>query len=163
MTLVATLFYFLAVLFSPSKGLIFRFYQNRFEKNRIVREDILRQIIKKPLSDGMSVGEVAKNLEMPIKLVKKVIGKMTKSTLLSSDLNRVILSHEGIMRAEKLVRAHRLWETYQVKQMGLDTDQIHDEADNLEHFLSEELLDEIDKELGFPSKDPHDSPIPIKR
>jgi Mn-dependent DtxR family transcriptional regulator len=47
--------------------------------------------------------------------------------------------------------------------MGLRSDQIHDEADMLEHFLTEELLDEIDKTLGFPSSDPHDSPIPVKR
>ena len=44
--------------------------------------------------------------------------------------------------------------------MGLNSNQIHEEADQLEHFLSEELIDEIDKELGYPINDPHDSPIP---
>ena len=47
--------------------------------------------------------------------------------------------------------------------MGLSSDQVHEAADLIEHFLSEELLDEIDSELGFPTRDPHNSPIPAKR
>lgn len=164
MTLVATLLYFLAVLFSPSKGLLFKYFQNRQEGQRILREDILRQVIKKPLKEGMAVSMISKNLEQSQKKILSVSKMMSRSSLLSLDKGqKVILSEEGINRAEKLVRAHRLWETYQVQQMGLRSDQIHDEADKLEHFLTEELLDEIDKTLGFPAKDPHDSPIPIKR
>jgi ABC-type Mn2+/Zn2+ transport system permease subunit/Mn-dependent DtxR family transcriptional regulator len=163
MTLVATTFYFLAVLFSPSKGLIFSFHQNRLEKKRILREDILRQVIKNPLKIGMPIGVIAHNLNYQEKTISQASRFMAKSSLLSVSNDTVILSEEGINRAEQLVRAHRLWETYQVKQMGLKSDQIHDEADMLEHFLTEELLDEIDKTLGFPVSDPHDSPIPMKR
>ena len=82
--------------------------------------------------------------------------------MLAIENNEVTLTESGVAKAEKLVRAHRLWETYQVNKMGLDSNQIHAEADLIEHFLSEELLDEIDKELGYPTKDPHDSPIPSK-
>ena len=60
------------------------------------------------------------------------------------------------------MRAHRLWESYQVDTMGLTESQIHDEADRLEHLLSEEILDEVDAKLGFPITDPHGSPIPPK-
>ena len=162
MTLVATFIYFIAVLLSPSKGLLFKFNQKRIEKKRIIREDILRQVIKKPLAVGMSVNEIAQNLNLSIKKVKSFAQKMSGSSLLTTTNSYLILSEEGVQKAEKLVRAHRLWETYQVKQMGLNSNQIHDEADKLEHFLSEELIDEIDKELGYPVKDPHDSPIPKK-
>lgn len=163
MTLVATLFYFLAVFFSPSKGLIFKYNQSRIEKRRIVREDILRQVIKNPLFKGMTVDDIANNLNISVPKVKDYANRMARSRLLTTKGEHVILSKEGVAKAEQLVRAHRLWETYQVKQMGLDSSQIHEEADLLEHFLSEELIDEIDKELGFPRKDPHDSPIPEKR
>ncbi|NNE16336.1 MAG: iron chelate uptake ABC transporter family permease subunit [Saprospiraceae bacterium] len=160
MTLVATFIYFTAVLLSPSKGLLFKMNQKRIEKKRIIREDILRQVIKKPLNVGMSVGEISVNLKLPLKIVKSFANKMSKSSLLTTNGQNVILSDAGVLKAEQLVRAHRLWETYQVRQMGLDSNQIHDEADQLEHFLSEELIDEIDKQLGYPVKDPHDSPIP---
>jgi Mn-dependent DtxR family transcriptional regulator len=160
MTLVATALYFIGVLFSPSKGLIFKMNQNRVEKKRIIREDILRQVIKKPVKIGMSVDEIANNLNLSINKVKSFAQTMSKSSLITTNSNILVLSKEGIKKAEKLVRAHRLWETYQVRQMGLNSNQIHDEADQLEHFLSEELIDEIDKELGYPINDPHDSPIP---
>jgi len=64
--------------------------------------------------------------------------------------------------ALKLIRAHRLWETYLVNRLGLSPDQIHEEAENYEHFLSDELLDEVEELLGSPESDPHGSPIPSK-
>jgi len=163
MTLVATTFYFFAVMFSPSKGLIFKYNQSRLERKRILREDILRQVIKNPLNQGMKITAIASNLGYPKEKILGAAKVMSKSSLLSLNGRDIILSDEGINKAEQLVRAHRLWETYQVRQMGLKSDQIHDEADKLEHFLTEELLDEIDRTLGFPAKDPHDSPIPVKR
>ncbi len=163
MTLVATFFYFLAVVFSPTKGLLIKYVDSKREKGRILREDILRQVIKKPLKEGMAIASISERLDQNPKKISRLANFMSKSSLLSFENGKVILSEEGIQRAEKLVRAHRLWETYQVQQMGLKTDQIHDEADKLEHFLTEELLDEIDTALGFPTTDPHDSPIPVKR
>ena len=162
MTLCATFFYFLAVLFSPSQGLLFRYNQNRIEKRRILREDILRQVVKQQ-PKGTSIATLSKRLVLPEKKIKRTVSLMAKSNLLAFESGSIILTAAGIDKADQLVRAHRLWETYQVRKMGLETDQIHNEADQIEHFLTEELLDEIDIELGFPTKDPHDSPIPSKK
>ena len=162
MTICATMFYFLAVLFSPTKGILFKWNQNRIEKKRILREDILRQVVKKK-DFGMATSEIASRLSLPEIKIQSTVTIMAKSKLLAYDNEKIVLTSDGVDKAEQLVRAHRLWETYQVKKMGLDSNQIHNEADQIEHFLSEELLDEIDKELGFPTKDPHDSPIPTKR
>ena len=120
MTIVATAFYFLAVVFSPQKGLLFRHTQRRVEKKRIEREDILRQVIKNPLDAGMEISEISNRLHMKISHLRRVINTMTRSSLLSAINGKVILSKEGQEKAEQLVRAHRLWETYQVKQMGLN-------------------------------------------
>ena len=163
MTIVATLFYFLAVIFSPQKGLLFKYLQTRIEKQRIMREDVLRQIIKNPLDKGMTLTELSQRLNLSREKIKSISQVMSRSRLLSTSNGLVFLSEEGIKKAEQLVRAHRLWETYQVRQMGLSSDQVHEAADLIEHFLSEELLDEIDSELGFPTRDPHNSPIPAKR
>lgn len=72
------------------------------------------------------------------------------------------LTQVGEDEARRLVRAHRLWETYLVDQLGLDEGQIHAEAEKYEHLLTDEILDEVDRELGFPTIDPHGSPIPSK-
>lgn len=162
MTLCATLFYFIAVLLSPSQGLLFKYNQNRVEKRRIIREDILRQVIKHG-PKGTSTATLATRLMLSESKIKSTVFLMAKSNLLAMKSGSIVLTEAGINKAEQLVRAHRLWETYQVRKMGLGSDQIHNEADQIEHFLSEELLDEIDRELGFPTKDPHDSPIPSKR
>jgi hypothetical protein len=47
--------------------------------------------------------------------------------------------------------------------MGLTTEQIHEDADKYEHLLTDEILDEVDRTLGYPTTDPHGSPIPARR
>src|SRR5919109_1074798 len=62
--------------------------------------------------------------------------------------------------AVEVIRHHRLLELYLAETLGVDVDEVHDEADRLEHVLSEELEERIDKALGFPTHDPHGDPIP---
>ena len=72
----------------------------------------------------------------------------------------VVLTDEGRLRALEVLRHHRLLELYLVNRLGLSLDQVHAEAELLEHALSEELEAKIDAELGFPTHDPHGDPIP---
>ena len=70
------------------------------------------------------------------------------------------LTVEGRRVALELLRHHRLIERYLSDTLGLPLDAVHDEADRLEHALSEELEARIDERLGFPTTDPHGDPIP---
>jgi DtxR family Mn-dependent transcriptional regulator len=72
----------------------------------------------------------------------------------------VRLTDSGLGEALRMVRRHRLVETWLVKQFGYRWDEVHDEAEVLEHTLSDRLLDAIDEQLGRPSRDPHGDPIP---
>jgi len=72
----------------------------------------------------------------------------------------VVLTAEGRQRALEMLRHHRLLERYLSDRLGLSLDEVHAEADRLEHALSEELEAKIDAELGFPTHDPHGDPIP---
>ncbi len=72
----------------------------------------------------------------------------------------VSLTENGQLGALEVLRHHRLLERYLVDRLGLSLDQVHVEADRLEHALSEELEAKIDVELGFPTHDPHGDPIP---
>jgi DtxR family Mn-dependent transcriptional regulator len=72
----------------------------------------------------------------------------------------VALTDEGRRGALEVLRHHRLLERYLVDRLGLSLDEVHVEADRLEHALSEELEARIDAELGFPTHDPHGDPIP---
>ena len=72
----------------------------------------------------------------------------------------VSLTEDGRLGALEVLRHHRLLERYLVDRLGLSLDQVHAEADRLEHALSEELEAKIDAELGYPTHDPHGDPIP---
>ena len=72
----------------------------------------------------------------------------------------VSLTEEGRLGALEVLRHHRLLERYLVDRLGLSLDEVHVEADRLEHALSEELEAKIDAELGYPTHDPHGDPIP---
>jgi DtxR family transcriptional regulator, Mn-dependent transcriptional regulator len=72
----------------------------------------------------------------------------------------VALTEQGRRGALEVLRHHRLLERYLVDRLGLSLDEVHAEAELLEHALSEELEAKIDAELGFPTHDPHGDPIP---
>jgi DtxR family Mn-dependent transcriptional regulator len=72
----------------------------------------------------------------------------------------VSLTPAGERVALEVIRHHRLLELYLAETLGLHVDEVHDEADRLEHAISEELEAKIDSALGYPTHDPHGDPIP---
>ena len=72
----------------------------------------------------------------------------------------VRLSRAGEKLAALVLRRHRLIELFLVKVMGMSWTEVHDEAENLEHAVSDRLIDRIDEMLGRPEVDPHGDPIP---
>lgn len=90
-------------------------------------------------------------------MVKKLSGK---KLIHYEPYQGVQLTEAGRKLAMKTVRRHRLWEMFLVQFLGYSWDEIHDEAERLEHITSEELERRIDKALGYPKFDPHGDPIP---
>jgi len=72
----------------------------------------------------------------------------------------ITLTDAGRAEALRMVRRHRLVETWLVEGFGYAWDEVHDEAEVLEHVLSDRLLTAIDAQLGHPVRDPHGDPIP---
>lgn len=157
MVVVSAIMYLTASLFAPSKGVVVKWIQDRAQRKLIEREDILKYLSKG--RTNASPASISEALEIPMSRVANRISEMTSSGLLMNK-GGLLLSAKGSEKAAGLVRAHRLWETYQVDKMGLNQEQIHDEAESFEHLLSDEILDEVDRKLGYPETDPHGSPIP---
>jgi len=74
----------------------------------------------------------------------------------------VRLTALGERKAIEVIRHHRLLELYLARALGYSWDKVHDEADKLEHVISEEFEDKLDALLGYPTVDPHGDPIPSK-
>ena len=72
----------------------------------------------------------------------------------------VTLTEHGRINAVAMIRRHRLLETFLVRTLDYEWDEVHEEADRLEHAVSDSLIDRIDRVLGYPSRDPHGDPIP---
>lgn len=88
------------------------------------------------------------------------------SRLLNEDLidyipyQGVKLTDIGSQIARKLVRKHRLWETFLYEKLNYDWTDVHEEADKLEHASSDLLIERLDEYLNYPKNDPHGGPIP---
>jgi len=156
-SIVATIFYFFAVLFSPIHGLVFKKLRERKETIRIEKEDIIKYLSKNTKS---SMDSIAAYIGLADSKAKSLIGSLVTSNFITGQNNAYELTTKGVEQANELIRAHRLWETYQVEAMGLKEHQIHNYAEHMEHHLTGEILTEIDKDLGYPENDPHGSPIP---
>lgn len=72
----------------------------------------------------------------------------------------VVLTDDGREHAVSMIRRHRLIETFLVEVLGYEWDEVHEEADRLEHSVSDGLIHRVDRLLGFPARDPHGDPIP---
>src|SRR5699024_5087936 len=72
----------------------------------------------------------------------------------------VALTDDGRALALRMLRRHRLIETFLVAELGYTWDEVHDEAEQLEHVISDRMLDRMSAALGHPTRDPHGDPIP---
>jgi DtxR family Mn-dependent transcriptional regulator len=72
----------------------------------------------------------------------------------------VLLTEEGRKATMRVVRRHRLLETFLVRMLGLDWSEVHEEAEVLEHHLSDRMVNALDRALGHPTEDPHGHSIP---
>lgn len=93
--------------------------------------------------------------------VTAMLKRMAKLGLVEHEPYRgVRLSPEGERVALEVIRHHRLLEAYLSEKLGMPWDRVHDEAEVLEHYISEELEERIAAALGHPDRDPHGDPIP---
>jgi Mn-dependent DtxR family transcriptional regulator len=160
MAVTATIFYLLALIFAPKKGLIFRQLNKVKLRSKILFEDTLKQSFKLHEINQLSREALKNKLGFTSATFDKQLRLLRGRKLLLEDSTGLKLTDLGITKANELVRAHRLWETYLVNELGLNSYQIHEDAENYEHLLTKELLKEMDQRLGYPSLDPHGSPIP---
>ena len=160
MAVTATTLYLLAVIFAPEKGVLFKTIQRRRIRRRVQQEDILKQAYRLQEAGPFSLERLEQQLNLSRRALQSSLQSLRRRGWVSKQ--KLELTPEGIQAAKRLVRAHRLWETYLADRIGLKAEQIHDEAEQYEHHLTDEILDEVDRVLGFPVLDPHGSPIPTK-
>jgi DtxR family Mn-dependent transcriptional regulator len=112
-------------------------------------------------SGGVTASRLAEAMGVSLPSVTSMVKKLAVRKLLDyTPYLSITLTRGGEKRALELVRHHRLLESYLQKALGLGLDRLHEEADRLEHAISEDLEERMDLFLGHPAFDPHGSPIP---
>ena len=108
-----------------------------------------------------STGEVATALAVSPGTVTSMLKTLADGGLATyTPYSGVELTPAGEALALRMLRRHRLIEQFLVQTLKLSWDEVHEEAENMEHAVSDHLVDRIDEFLGYPSVDPHGDPIP---
>src|SRR3954463_16142193 len=110
---------------------------------------------------AVSTTALAERLGVTAASASSMVKKLAEMELVSHEPYRgVRLTPKGVKVALEVLRHHRLLEVYLAQELGVPWDRVHDEAEALEHVLSEELEALIAAKLGHPTRDPHGDPIP---
>ena len=113
--------------------------------------------------EKVSTKMLAERIGVSASTASESIRKLADQGLVNHEkYGAVTLTAAGKRAALAMVRRHRLMETFLVRELGYGWDEVHDEAEVLEHAVSERMLDRIDAKLGYPTRDPHGDPIPSR-
>jgi len=130
----------------------------------ISKEDYLSAIYKYRETDGnIKANRIAEKLSITNAAVTDMLKKLAKDGYVNYKRYQGIkLTVEGEDYAKSMVRRHRIWEVFLHQVVGIPWDKVHEEAHNLEHSASDELINRMEEMLDFPTFDPHGDPIPSK-
>jgi DtxR family transcriptional regulator, Mn-dependent transcriptional regulator len=126
-------------------------------------ENYLKAIFKIAEKEGTPVltNSIAADMQTTAASVTDMLKRLSEKQLVDYERYRgVTLTNAGSRLATALIRKHRLWEVFLLEKLGFSWDEVHDMAEQLEHIHGDELVNRLDKFLGFPRFDPHGDPIP---
>ena len=127
-------------------------------------EDYLKAIYGlSEAGDAASTSAIAEALDVQPASVTGMVKRLADSELVEHvPYKGVRLTEQGARDALRVLRRHRILETYLCERLAYTWDDVHPEAERLEHAASEELIEKMAAALGFPSHDPHGAPIPTR-
>ncbi len=153
-------------VFAPKKGVVTRWWIRRKIRLSIEDENVLKLFYQlgepeKKFYQPRSSEDLLSKRNFNAITLNKALNRLRRDQLIKkSTENLVIITPEGLARAKRVVKLHRLWELYLTKYLKIAPDHVHDDAETIEHFITPELEGRLEKLLGFPEVDPHESEIP---
>ncbi len=126
------------------------------------RQDYLKALfLLSPRGRPVPTSRLASQLQVSAPSVTNMVSRLTADGLVThSPRAGACLTTHGRRAALRIVRRHRILETFLVRVLGLDWSEVHADAEVLEHHISDRVLEAIDRLMGHPAEDPHGHPIP---
>src|SRR6201995_1848842 len=130
--------------------------------NTLAEENYLKSIYHLSLNnESVSTNQIAALLSTSAASVTDMLKKLAEKQLINyARYQGVTLTSAGEKIALHIIRKHRLWEYFLVEKLHFKWDEVHEMAEEMEHISSVELIDRLDKFMGYPKHDPHGDPIP---
>jgi manganese/zinc/iron transport system permease protein len=158
---IAILSFFIA----PRRGIIARMWKQKMNRRTINEENLLKALYQlgeeeKDFFHGRTATEIQLKRKMDSVQLASIMRRLRRQGYIQLKQSRYFLTGEGLTRGQRIVKLHRLWELYLTTKLNIAPDHVHDDADTMEHLITPELEQELEKQLGFPQKDPHASEIP---
>lgn len=166
--IVLSLIAIFSVFLGSKKGILYKLKKQRVNQSKMLEENILKCFYhlgeeKENFYQRRSVEEIQSKRYIKSKQLKKGIKRLLHKKLLSKQENQSLqLSEKGKEIGQRITKIHRLWEIYLSKYMHLPQDHIHEDAEAIEHIITPEIEQALEKHLDYPEYDPHQSPIPYK-
>ncbi len=153
---VAQFFVVLAV--APRYGLLADVIRRRRMVPQATIEDVLSTVYRAP-DHEIALSGISRFVDSSKETILRALRQLSRQGLLVRTGEQCALTEDGQNYALRLVRAHRLWETY-LEHMGTPLESLHEQAHKMEHVHDEQAVDYLDDKLGHPLRDPHGSEIP---
>ena|ERR1700751_306035 len=114
-------------------------------------------------NEEAGTSELATHLGVKTATANDMLKRLKEKKLIDYEkYGKITVTTAGKKSALKIIRKHRLWETFLYEKLNFSWDEVHEVAEQLEHIQSEKLMEQLDKFLGSPQFDPHGDPIPDK-
>ncbi len=151
----------LSLLFAPERGLLWRVVRIYHFRQRCAEENLLKALWRHGPYRAASIDEIAFRLGFSKFKTTRLLHHLKRNGWITSEPSgRYLLTSDGVHRAAKIVRLHRLWEVYLADYLGVGAERVHHSAEEMEHILTPELEKELTLLLKDPKRDPHSQPIP---
>jgi hypothetical protein len=148
MAVVAAGLFVVSLLLSPRQGLVMRFFRRARLSLRIAQEDVLADLFRR--EEGRLVPAPGSRAHVPLAwTVLRLRGLVRAEQLTDS----------GRIAAMKVIRSHRLWETFLSKHLNLPVDHVHDPSEFMEHFIDDDMVQRLRAEVDQ-AHDAQGRPIP---
>lgn len=161
LSIIAICSFFLA----PGKGILIRMLKQRNIQLQLLEENLLKSFYKigefsEDFKASRSQAELEEVRRFSHSQLKGGLKRLASQGFIKRKNGKWSLTTEGYRKGQRVVKLHRLWELYLTKYLRIAPDHVHEDAETIEHVITPELEQRLEKLLDFPEEDPHHSTIP---